>query len=148
MSPKHVFKTNENTICTVTVMRVLLLRRKEKGTVAVLFLALHFGLYSLLFVCFNKHTRTRVQKTFKLCCKFMFRQILSSNCLQILKAPCGRKWTGWPIVGHMVQCHHACHPVPSHHLECCTCSDIIIEFLMTQNIRKLVSQIHARRRPD
>lgn len=43
-------------------MRVLLLRRKEKGTVAVLFLALHFGLYSLLFVCFNKHTRTRVQK--------------------------------------------------------------------------------------
>lgn len=23
----------------------------------------------------------------------MFRQILSSNCLQILKAPCGRKWT-------------------------------------------------------
>lgn len=23
---------------------------------------------------------------------------------------------GWPVVGHMVQCHHACHPIPNHHL--------------------------------
>lgn len=29
MSPKHVFKTNGNTICTVTVMRVLLLREGD-----------------------------------------------------------------------------------------------------------------------
>lgn len=59
-------------------------KEKKKGPSQSYFLALHFGLYSLLFVCFNKHTRTRVQN-FKLCCKFMFRQILSSNCLQNLR---------------------------------------------------------------
>lgn len=44
-------------------MRVLLLKRKKKkDNRSPHFWALHFGLYSLLFVCFNKHTRTRVQK--------------------------------------------------------------------------------------
>lgn len=91
MSPKLVFKNKwkYNLYCH-KVMRVLLLERKKekekKGQSQSYFLALHFGLYSLLFVCFNKHTRTSVQKNFKLCCKFMFRQILSSNCLEIEKA--------------------------------------------------------------
>lgn len=58
--------------------------KKKKDHRSPIFWLLHFGLYSLLFVCFNKHTRTRVQNL-KLCCKFMFRQILSSNCLQILR---------------------------------------------------------------
>lgn len=147
MSPKHVFKTNENTICTVTVMRVLLLRRKEEGTVAVLFLALHFGLYSLLFVCFNKHTRTRVQKTFKLCCKFMFRQILSSNCLQIWKAPCGRKWTE---VGPLLVTWYS---VTMHVIQFQITSSVRVvtsssSSSWSQNICKLVSQIHVNWRPD
>lgn len=41
----------------------LVIEKKKKGPSQSYFLALHFGLYSLLFVCFNKHTRTRVKKT-------------------------------------------------------------------------------------
>lgn len=41
----------------------LVIEEEKKGPSASYFLALRFGLYSLLFVCFNKHTRTRVQKT-------------------------------------------------------------------------------------
>lgn len=59
-------------------------------------MALHFGLYSLLFVCLNKHTRTSVQKL-KLCFKFMFRQILSSNCLQIYGSLWKKRTKGLPV---------------------------------------------------
>lgn len=37
MSPKHVFKSNEYNLYCHKVMRVLLLRRKKKGTIGVLF---------------------------------------------------------------------------------------------------------------
>lgn len=107
---------------------------KKKGPPWSYFLALHFGLYSLLFVCFNKHTRTRVQN-FKLCCKFMFRQILSSNFLQILRLLVEENGLKvcqcWP--------HATVSPcMPSNSksptLMLCMCSDIFhpYEFLMSK----------------
>lgn len=51
--------------------------------------AVLFGLYSLLFVCFNKHTHTRVQKLLQI----VLNSCLGKFSLQIsfkFKAPCGR----------------------------------------------------------
>lgn len=62
----------------------------------------------------------------------MFGQILSSNCLPNLKAPCGRKWTQrfadcWPMCLSVTM--HASNSKSPTSRVLCPCSDIIIEFL-------------------
>lgn len=140
-------------------MRVLLLKKeKKKDSRSPIFWLYILACILCCFVCFNKHTRTRVQN-FKLCCKFMFRQILSSNCLQIFKAPCGRKWTkGLPNVGHMLQCH-LCMPSNSkspsifysRHLKCSVCVVTYSILMSSSHVQKkhkcltnLVCEIHCQ----
>lgn len=64
MSPKHVFKTNEkkNNLYCHKVMRVLLLKREKKDRRSPIFWLYILACILCCFVCFNKHTRTRVQK--------------------------------------------------------------------------------------
>lgn len=83
------------------------------------------GLYSLLFVCFNKHTRTRVKKkkaTLSNCvCKFMFGQKFSfSNCTTKKNLSKGslmeekiKTDQRFARVGRVLRCHRACHVTPS-----------------------------------
>lgn len=128
-------------------MRVLLLKKeKKKDSRSPIFWLYILACILCCFVCFNKHTRTRVQN-FKLCCKFMFRQILSSNCLQIFKAPCGRKWTkGLPNVGHMLQCH-LCMPSNSkspsifysRHLKCSVCVVTYSILMSSSHVQKNIN---------
>lgn len=110
---KLQFVLSQSTACLVT-------EKEKKRAIEVRFLASHFGLYSLLFVCFNKHTRTRVQNL-KLCCKFMFGQILFFKLPQIkgsLWKNRTKVWQRWPVL----QCHlhvsELCHihlsPSPKH----------------------------------
>lgn len=82
------------------------------------------GLYSLLFVCFNKHTRTSVQKkaTLSNCvCKFMFGQKFSlqiapqkKNCLKgSLTEEKVETDQRFAQVGRVLRCHRACHVTTS-----------------------------------
>lgn len=78
---------------------LLLEKRKKTTTSAVLLFWLHILACILcLSALINIHD-AHVYKNLKLCHKFMFRQILSSNSPSNLKAPCGRKRTkGLPTV--------------------------------------------------
>ena len=75
MSPKHVFKTNESTICIVKVNACLVIEEKKDLSSPIFWLDL-LACILLLFVCSNKHYTHKCTKNLKLCCKFMFRQIL------------------------------------------------------------------------
>lgn len=112
-------------------------KKKKGGAVAVsptfgFFYIL--GLYSLLFVCFNKHTRTRVFKKnekkkrnpFKLCLQIhVWAKILSSNCTTKKTKQNINLWKGslmeekiktdprFARVGRVLRCHRACHVTPS-----------------------------------